>query len=896
MRRLRAFFVRLGILFQKERRERDLAEELESTLHMHIDDNLRSGMSPEEARYAALRSFGGVEQTKEECRDVRGLAFLETFLQDLRYGIRLLLKSPGFTAVAVLSLALGIGANTAIFSIINAVLLRPLPFEDPDRLVLIWHKWKMIDLSWGAVSAPSFIIYRDQASSFERVAVVKNWSANLTGQGESERITGFLVSSSFFPTLGVQPALGRTFLQEEDQPGANQVVVLNDNIWKRRFGSDPNLIGKKIMLDGSSYSVIGIMPQSFDFPRENEMWAPIAFTPEELSDSNHSYENFMTIARLREDVSLQEAQAEMNTIAGRVQQQYPRAYPKESEWGIGVSSVRELLIGNVRPTLLLLFGAVGLVLLIGCANVANLLLARATARQKEIAVRLALGANRWRLMRQLLSESMILGLLSGALGLLIAFWVVGVIPKAIPSDVAWFLPNWNEVSIDNRVLGFTLGISLLTALIFGLVPGIQASRLDINESLKEGGRRGTSSVSSNRIRGILVISEVALALVLMTVAGLLIRSFSSLQALDPGLRTQNVLTMQLSLTKNKYANNRQTSSFYDRVLQQMASVPGVESAGIVSWLPLIFGDSMGSFFIEGRPQEPGENNPHGSIRIASPGYFRAMGITLKIGRDFLERDTADATPVIIIDEMVAQSYWPNEDSIGKRVAVSREGGRSNRLWRHVIGVVGHVRHQGLDVESKMQMYIPSLQFQVPRIDQRTMYLVVRTTSDPMSMFPAVRSAIHAVDADQPVTKVATMEQVLSGSLSQRRLPMLVIAALAVLALVLTIVGIYGIVSYSVGQRNHEIGIRMALGASRGNVTALIVKQGLQLALIGVGIGLVAAFSLTRFIASLLYGVSATDLATFASVPLLLVGITALASYLPARRAARVDPMLALRTE
>ncbi|MCZ6752648.1 MAG: ABC transporter permease [Acidobacteria bacterium] len=885
-------------MFQRQRQEMELADEMASTLQMHIDDNLRSGMSREEARYAALRSFGGVDQAKEECRDARGIAFLESLWRDLRFGIRLLRKSTGFTVVAVLSLALGIGASTAIFSIVNAVLLKPLPFKDPDRLVMISHKWPTISL--GAISAPTFTMYRDQTRSFEALAVLDGWSANLTGRGEPERISGYKVSADFYAVLGLAPALGRTFAFEEDRPGANYVVVLSDGLWKRHFGSDPNIIDQTIMLDGISYQVIGVMPPRFAFPRSVEFWTPIAFTPDELTDEQAGKGYLTAIARLRLGTSIEQAQAEMDAIVPRVEQRFPTEYSSTNlGWSIRVSSLGEVLVGQVRSGLLIIFGLVGLVMLIACANVANLLLARATARQKEIAIRMSIGSGRGRLVRQLLTESALLGFLGGCSGVLVAATAIKLIVTAAPADVTRFLPNWGEIGMDATVLIFTIGLCVSTVVIFGLASALHASKSDVNEALKEEGRGSTSTAGRNRLRSFLVTSEVALAVVLLVASGLLIRSFLHVVNVDPGFRPQNLLTMSLSLPTAKYAGPQEMASFWDRLVRHIDTVPGVESAGMVSRLPLRFGDSTGAFYIEGLV-EPGtlSNLPRAAYRYVTPDYFRAMGIRLLQGRFFTHRDTADSTPVAIIDELIARRYWPEGDAIGKRMANNPvlEGSYGHAHWREIVGIVGHVKHSGLDANSEKQLYIPSLQFLNPRFPQRSESFVVRTSSDPMNMLASIQKAIHALDSDLPVYRPMTMEQVVSNSLAQRRLSMLLVGLFAGIALLLTVIGIYGVVSYAVNQRTHEMGIRSALGATPGEILRLVVGEGLKLAVLGVAIGLVASLSITRFISSLLYGINTTDVVTYVSVALLLITIAVLASYVPARRATRVDPMLALRTE
>jgi len=815
---------------------------------------------------------------------------MERLWQDVRFGLRMLLKNPGFTAVAVVALALGIGANTAIFSVINTILLRPLGYQDPDRLVLIYHNYPKLNLR-ASVSAIGYTYYRKENKSFEDLMAFTPWPVNLTEAGEPERLQGLQVTATFFPTLGIEAAKGRVILPEEDQPGRNRVVVVSDGLWRRRFGSDPNFVGKTLTLNGESYTVVGITPPGFQFGREigqaTELWVPIGFTPDQLQPGRWRWEFLSVVARLKPSVSFQQAQAEMDTMAANVRQQYfgggDAADP--SSWNLWLQPMHELVVGDIRLALLVLMAAVGFVLLIACANVANLLLARAAARQKEMAIRTALGAGRRRVIRQLLTESVLLALAGGAAGLLLADWGVRLLVTLNQNNI----PRAQELTLDARVLGFTFGISLLTGLLFGLVPALQSSKTDLHETLKEGGRSGTAGTPRG-VRSLLVVAEVALALVLLVGAGLLIKSFLRLQEVNPGFQPQNLLVMQLSLPETKYREPQQIDGFFQQALQQIGALPGVQSAGVASSIPMSGGGSSGSFSIEGRVVQPGEMAPWGNRWWVGSTYFQTMNIPLIKGRFFTDRDVAEAPGVAIIDETMARKFWPHEDPVGKRISFQRDR-QGNPRWREVVGVVGHVKHRGLEGESPVQYYLPHRQFPIG-----SMFLVVRTAAEPTSFAASVRGVIRSIDKDLPVFRVTTMEQLVSDSMAQRRFSMLLLGVFAAVALVLAAVGLYGVMAYSVTQRTHEIGIRMALGARQSDVLKLVVGQGLVLAAIGLAIGLVAAFALTRLMATLLFGVSAKDPVIFAGIALLLAAVAAVASYLPARRAMKVDPMVALRYE
>jgi putative ABC transport system permease protein len=813
---------------------------------------------------------------------------METLFQDLRYGVRMLLKQPGFTAVAVVALALGIGANTAIFSVVNAILLRPFNYKDSERLVQINHNYPKLDLK-ASVSASGYTHYREHGESFEEVAAGTGWPVNLTDAGEPERLQGMAVTHTFFPTLGVEAARGRVFSPEEDQPGHNRVVVLTDGLWKRRFGSDPGLVGNTIRLNGENYTVIGIMPADFQFGRETgqapDLYSPIAFTPEQLNPNRWRNEFLFTLARLKPNITIAQAQAELDTIAANVREQYFGGGDANdpSSWGLLVRSMSEITVGEIRPALLMLLVAVAFVLLIACANVANLLLARAALRHKEIAIRSALGAARGRVIRQLLTESVLLAVIGGAIGLALAYWGIGALLSLNEGGI----PRSNEIGIDASVLLFTVGVSLLTGVLFGLFPAWQTSKTDLHAVLKEGGRSGSAQRS---VRGLFVVVEVAAALVLLVGAGLLLKSFQKLQEVNPGFRPDHLLTMQISLPSNRYKDPQQIDAFFAQALEKIKALPGVESAGVCTSVPMSGSGSSGSFSIEGRTVAPGEMSPWGNRWFAGATYFQTMGISLLKGRYFDDRDVRDAPPVSIIDETMERKFWANEDPIGKRISFQRDP-QGNPIWREVVGVVGHVKQKGLEGESPVQYYVPHRQ-----LPSSGVFLVARTAAEPSSLAGAVRGSIQQADRELPVFRVTTMERLVTESMTQRRFAMTLLGIFAVVALILASVGLYGVMSYSVTHRTNEIGIRMALGAKVTDVLAMVVGQGMKLSLAGVGIGLVGAFALTRVMRTLLFSVSATDPLIFIVVALLLAGVSLLACYVPARRATKVDPMEALRYE
>jgi putative ABC transport system permease protein len=878
---------RLFSLLRRGRYEREMEEEMRFHLEMQIEQNLASGMVAEEAHYTARRQFGNQTWLKEVSREMWSLRIIETLIQDLRYGTRTLMKNPGFTLITVITLALGIGANTAIFSVVNAVLLRPLQYSDPDRLVQVWQNLPQLGLNQVTVSAPEFLDYKDQNRVFERMAAFRGQGFALTGGAEPEQIFGVRVSADLFPLLGVVPALGRVFLPEEDQIGGPRAVILSHGLWQRRFGSDATVIGKSLTLDGESFTVVGVMPPGFQFPPQSlqfELWTNVPF---DLNDLNRrGWRPLGVIARLKSGVSVDQANAELKAIARR----FPVSGPVPSAYAI---SLQEQVVGRVRRALLIMFGAVSFVLLIACANVANLTLSQAAARQREMAIRAAVGASRSRLIRQLFIESLPLALLGGGAGLLLAVGIVKLLVSASPDN----LPRAHEIGVDLRTLGFTLSVSLLTGVVSSLAPAWQFSKLDLNESLKEGGRGASVSFRRFGLRSILLVSEVALSVALLIGAGLMINSFTRLLQVDPGFDPRGVLTMQIALPQSKYAEIQQRAFFFEQALERIRRLPSAQSAGMTSALPLTFNPDFG-FTIEGRtPSAPGDT-PQTRWRAISPDYLRTMGIALRRGRYFTEQDHENAPGVAIINETMARRFWPDEDPLGKRIKLG--GPQRPYPWMEIVGIVEGVKHDGLDAPVGPEMYMPYAQTpfsQMPAgLRFPPMFFAARSGSDHASLAAAMRAEIKALDKDLPVINIRTLDQLLANSISQHRFYLLLLAFFAAVALTLAAVGLYGVVSYTVRQRTHEIGVRMAFGAQAGDVLRLIIRYGMKLTLIGALIGLAGALALTRLMKTLLFEVSATDPLTFAGVSALLTAVALLACYVPARRATRVDPLVALRVE
>jgi putative ABC transport system permease protein len=811
---------------------------------------------------------------------------MDTLIQDIRYAIRMLRKSPAMTLVAVASLALGIGANTAIFSVVNAILLKALPYDDPDSIVLVWGNIPADGKDRSQVSATDVADWRNQNTVFEEVTTYGSFRPIMTGNGEPERVPAMQVGDGYFKVMKGEPVLGRVFTPEEQQDGNDRVIVLSHGLWQRRFGGDPDIVGKAVLLSARAYTVVGVMPADFhSLPStlisddRAEYYRPVA---EGYDEEERSSRHLRAIARLKPGVTLGQAQAEMNVIAGRLEQEHPSA---NTGYGVRLTTITEDTVGGLRQTLLLLFGAVAFVLLIACANVGNLLLARSAARQKEIAIRAALGAARARLVRQFLTESVLLSILGGGLGLLLAMWGTSLI-ESLGSQVT---PLLSGIKIDYRVLGFTVVISLLTGIAFGLAPALHVSRPDLNETLKEGGRNSGAASSRNRLRSTLVVSEVAMALVLLICAGLLIKSVMRLRDVSPGFDPENILTMNVNLPGAKYPKPPMWVAFYNNIIKRIEALPGVQSAGVTSVLPLSSNFDGRSLAVEDRPKPRGEELSV-DLYVVTPTYLRTMAIPLMKGRPLAEQDTENQPMVALVNETMAEELWPGEDPVGKRIKFPGSP-RSPQPWRTVVGVVSDVKQYGLDKKEPMQIYLPEAQY-----PGSFMALVVRTSTDPQSMTAAIKNEILAVDADQAVYEIRTMEQLLSDSISLRRFSMMLLIIFAALALTLAAVGIYGVISYSVTQRTHEIGVRMALGAGRRDILRLVIGDGMALTLTGIAIGVAASFALTRLMASLLYGVSATDAAIFISIPAILTGVALGACFVPARRATKVDPMVALRYE
>ncbi len=807
---------------------------------------------------------------------------MDGFVKDFRYAFRRIAKSRGFSALVVLTLALGMGANTAIFSVVDAVLLRPLPYLNPDRLVTIEHHYPGLGLD-APVSAVGFRDYRDRTHSFASVAVQSPWGANLTGYGEPVRIAASRASAQYFSTLGVAPALGRTFLPEEDEPGRHYVAVLSWGLWQRQFGGAADILGKSISLNGEPYLIIGVMPAGFRsfFGRTTELWVPLALTAQQFAQG-YTNEYLSLTARLKPGATVEQAAAEMHQFAETLKQERPDQFPRD--WSLKVTSLDEKATGNIRPALLVLLGAVGFVLLIACANVANLLLARAAGRLKEVAVRLALGARRWQLIRQLLAESTVLALAGGLLGAFLAWAGIRALTRAL--DVSALLGQ--NVAVDGKVLAFTGLLALATGILFGMAPALQSTKTDVQETLREGGRGGAADRSGQTMRRLFVVAEFGLALSLLAGAGLLMRSFARLEGVDPGFAPDNLLTATVALPATKYPNDTVRVAFFDRLLAQLAAVPGVRAVGTTQVLPFGGSWSTNSFSVEGYTVPQGQNGPWGDLRIVSPTYAQAMKIPLLKGRFLSDQDGLNAPRVVVIDEEMAKRYWPDADPIGKRITFS-DPGDPNAVWWQVVGVVGHTAHEGLDAERRSQRYYSYRQLPVSAAS-----VVVRTQGNTLQYVSALRLALHNVDAEQPLSNIAPMSDLIDRSVGQRRLAMLLLIVFATIGLLLAATGIYGVMSYNVTQRAQEMGVRMALGAGRRDVLAIVMKQGLALAGTGTAIGLLGGLALTRALKSQLFGIQATDPVTFAAVTLLLVAIGAFATALPAWRATRLDPIQSLR--
>jgi putative ABC transport system permease protein len=887
--------------FRLLRRRQDIQSEVDEELRLHIELTAEklaaAGMSPAAARLEAARRFGDLEALRQECTEIdwrqlrseRRVEVMSEFFQDCRYAGRVLLKQPAFAAVVLLTLALGIGANIALFSVVQGIVLRPLPYREPDRLAMIWTQFLEFDLPKNWVSQPELLELREDVKSFEEIAAVAGGAANLTGPGgEPERLSVGQATPNLFSVLGVAPALGRVFTRQEGEPGASDVVLLAHGLWQRRYGGDPSIVGQSIRLDGEKHTVVGVLPAAFDLEiaPSAELWAPLVLDRANLGARGSHY--LQTIARLRPGATLAQAQAELQALAAR--QIEAGSYDVTSGWGINAVPLHEEVVGDVRTPLLVLLGAVGFVLLIACANVANLLLARTAARSREMAIRRAVGAGSRRLLRQMLTESVLLSTLGGALGLAVAWGALRLLQGLGPD-----LPRLGSVTLDLGALGFALGLSVLTGLLFGLAPAWQARHGDLVESLKDRGPDAGQAPSRHRLQSTLVVVEVGLALVLLAGAGLMLRSFWQMSQVSPGFRPDGVLSFRISLPQAQYPEDEGVNALYDALLERLRGIPGVQAAGAVSIVPMAGFSSSGTVTIE-RPSRGAEPLAYveTDYRWTRPGYFESMGLRLIEGRFLGEADRAGAARVAVIDETMARRFWPGESGLGKRIARGGGHGRPDEeRWHTVVGVVEHVKNYALNVQGREQAYVPAVQLPFA---VRATYVTVKTQGDPAGLLGAVRAEVRALDPALPLADVRTMDERMSRSIAQPRFHLLLLGLFAALAVVLASVGIYGVLSYMVSQRTRELGIRMALGARRADVLRLVLWQGMRRVLLGMALGLGAALALTPVLSSQLFEVEATDPLTFAGISALLAAVALVATLLPAFKATRVAPQVALRQD
>ena len=874
--------------FVKRQDDRELDAEVRGYTEMLAEEKMRQGMNPEEARRAARIELGGIEQVKEDVREVRAGAWLDSLLQDLHYGLRMLRKSPGFTAIAILTLALGIGANTAIFSFVYGVLLAPLPYRDASRLVVLNETTPRVGTV--SVSYPNFIDWRSQSRSFSQIAYIEQVSFNLAGATVSrpENIQGDSVSPNFLSMMGVRPLLGRDFEPAEGNSGTQRVLLLGYSLWQSHFGADPNVVGRSITLDGNDFVVVGVLPSNYRSLDKIDVMLPIGVwaTNNSAASSRGDRGDSTVVARLAQGTSLAQARAEMEGIASRLAKEYPE---ENDQFGVQLRPIRDVFAGNLRTEILVLFAAVVFVLLIASANVANLFLVRGAARTKEIALRMAFGASRWRIIRQLLTESFVLAFLGGALGLGFALAGIRLIPRLIPQDALMGA----TIGLNGAVLLFTAGVVVFAAFVFGMAPALHSAKRDVQAELKEGGRTASVGAAQNRLRGILAVAEISLALVLLAGAGLMLKSLYRLINVNPGFQPDRVLTMEMDLSSQRYSKEPAVLSFWRQVLDGVRALPGVESAALGNHIPLTDSHGRTDITIEGMALPKPGTFPHPDTHAVSSDYVRTLGMVLERGRTLTDADNDTSPEVALVNDKLAREFWPNDDPIGKRFMWGRfnPASKTPPKWITVVGVVGDTKMYGLANPSRLEVYSP-----IQQNVESTMDLLVKSQLDPSALTSEIRGVVAGVDKDQSIFAIATMNEVISDGVSAPRLTLVLLGLFSALALILAAIGTYGVISYSVAQRTHEIGIRMALGAQRSDVLRLVVGQGVRLAALGVAIGIAAAFGLTRLMSSLLFGVGANDPSTFAAVSVLLLLVALAACYIPARRAIAVDPMDALRYE
>jgi len=887
-----SWIARLRGMLKRDRLDHDLDDELRSHVEMRAADNLAAGMSPEQANYEAQKRFGNTALLKEDTREVDVIAWLDETARDFLHALRMLRRSPGFTVVAVLTLALGIGANTAIFSVINSVLLRPLPYHDPDKLVMVWESNSQHANLHNTVSPPNFLDWQSRNTVFSSMSFIFDERDNLTGNGDPEEVVVQDISTNFFSLLGINPLLGPGFTPENGQPGHNNVVILSYGLWKGRFAGDPAIVGKSVLLNGHPQTVVGVAPRDFNWfikdgshtGAKPQMWSPFVF-PQAFHD-HKQIGRFMTVAaRLQSGVTTSLAQTQMSAIAARLEQEDPDF---DGHWGVNVVSLRDQISGDLRPALLILFGAVAFVLLIACANVSSLLLARAASREREMAIRTAIGASRWRIARQLLMESLLLALIGGGIGVALAVWGTNALLAASPKN----LLDLRYVSMDLRVLTFTVAATLLAGLLFGFLPSYISAHSRISETLKEGGRGSSSASRRSFGRNAFVVAQLGLALVLLCGSGLLIRSFVRLIGVDPGFDTGRMLTFKIALPGSKYSADQLCITFFQQLLARISAVPGVRSASMESFPPLTGLGAATGVHLLSQPSLALSDLPVANVRVVGPDYFGTMSIPLRAGRLFNAQELAQEKHVTIINQAFADKYLRGVNPLGQKAVIyMKSDAEAENQPSEVIGVVGDVRQIGLDTAPEPTVYWPHAE-----LVMSAMTILVRTSNDPLALLSTIRNQLQQLDPELPMAAVVTMDQLLADSLSRSRFTMLLLGIFAVVALVLAAVGIYGLIAYSVTQRTQELGIRIALGAQRRDVLRLVLAQGTRLTLLGVAIGVLAALALSRLLGTLLFGVSATDPLTFAGVAGLLAVVALLACFIPARRATRVDPMVALRNE